>query len=164
MIKVNDSRSVIFLLENIIIVYHSQVYLCDFSIEGIELGFEVPSVRKKFLGVKMTEKNWLWGFKDHETRAKGSPASPILISWKNQSHWYLDPSKACLWTEKHKNKIQHYNWELNFIWGQNENYGLDAAFQIALYLWRGTSGGQYVRNFSEVGTCCQAHILSKGCC
>ena len=115
MIKDNDSRSVIFLLENTIIVYHSQVYLCDFCIEGIELGFEVPSVRKKLLGVKMTEKNWLWEFKDHETRAKGSPASPILISWKNQSHGYLDPSKTCVSTEKHKNKIQCYNWELNFI-------------------------------------------------
>ena len=56
MIKVNDSRSVIFLLENTIIVYNSQINLCDFSIEAIELGFEVPSVKKKYLGIKMTEK------------------------------------------------------------------------------------------------------------
>ena len=76
MIKVNDSRSVIFLLENTIIVYNSQINLCDFSIEAIELGFEVPSVKKKYLGVKMTEKIWLWRVKDHETRPNGKPTFP----------------------------------------------------------------------------------------
>ena len=122
MIKVNDSRSVIFLLENTIIVYNSQINLCDFSIEAIELGFEVPSVKKKFLGVKMTEKIWLWRVKYHETRPNGKPTfphthllqEPIPLEFRFQQDMHVK------W--KTKNKVQHYNWELSFIWGQNENY------------------------------------------